>query len=1266
MPLVVGNDCTLRLTPEILLSNSGACPGSKIISVREKTIGLIEEGRDELIFPAGDFLNKVLSVTVEDENSGLFCVSFIRPLDQTAPAMECSNLSISCTADTSVVALGEPLVSDNCSSEVTLSYQDQIMNSDCAGEVAAMITRKWTATDSSGNSSTCSQIISVQRHEMEDISFPADVTLSCSDTDVAPSETGLPAIDGLPLGEDNFCRLDYTFSDDTIFQSNSAAFRITRTWQVIEECTGEVVTGDQLIFFKDSQKPSLVCPENLVVTTRPNRCYANLKLPRPEFSDNCDPNPLLTVSTSFGAVGLGEHRFVPVGAHSVQYTVRDAGGNISRCTIQLTVEDSEEPTAVCEELTIASIPSTGFARVNARSFDEGSYDNCGSDVFFKVRRMDTGACMDADGDDSPAEGIQEWFDDYVTFCCEEVGQEDIMVTLRVYEIDPGPGPVDPAREEPGGDLFGRFSECMVAVSVQDKRGPLITCPENTTVECSDDYFEYEQFGFPSVTERCGFTLDSTTVRNIDQCGTGAIIRTWIATDNHGNRSTCEQVITVENPQRLTAELIEWPGDTVLEQCNAAPEPDDLAMGFDRPRVANEGLCVRIGVNYEDQRFEIGSSAGCFEIMRRWTVVDLCNYEPSRPEEGGIYSYTQKIRVSDNQAPNLKAPPDTIVAARVSCNSAKVVLPPASAFDVCSENVTITNNSPYALQNGADASGAYPIGTTEVLFTASDNCGNVTRKSMKITVVDGLMPAPICVKILAAELSRTEDGAEITVSAETFDAGTPNPCGENLTWTVRRLDPDNLTPPSAGSITFTCADFGEVPLEVWATDEKGNSDYCETLVDVQDNLKVCPDSSIAAEGSSGTGMVAGAILTEEGFQVEGVTVELNADESKYGKTGIDGYYEIGEIPFGGDYTLSPLKNESPMYGVSTLDLVLMSKHILGVRPLDSPYKIIAADIDRSGRVSTLDLIHLRKLILGISHQLPNGNTPWRFIEADYEFSNPDSPLLENFPEIHSFNDFDHPEMYIDFIALKVGDVNNSVRPNRLAGVSDRATAGNLSLRVEDRRLEPGETVTVDIRARDLAKITGYQFAMGYDTERLIFDRMEPGKLPGLTLDNFGLNRLKEGWITTSWNEMEENDLSDEVVLFTMHFRAGRRTTLREAIYLDDEQLAAEAYDHQYRPLELNLVFESPRQAETQGLQLLQNQPNPFRSHTVIAFELPQAGPVSLSVFDLSGKIIYRRERDFMAGYNEFDLYAADLTGSGILYYQVEAGGESASRKMIRIS
>jgi hypothetical protein len=85
-----------------------------------------------------------------------------------------------------------------------------------------------------------------------------------------------------------------------------------------------------------------------------------------------------------------------------------------------------------------------------------------------------------------------------------------------------------------------------------------------------------------------------------------------------------------------------------------------------------------------------------------------------------------------------------------------------------------------------------------------------------------------------------------------------------------------------------------------------------------------------------------------------------------------------VPFLGDYTVTPTKDNDPLNGVSTFDLVLINKHILGLEPLNTPYKMIAADANNSRSITTFDIVELRKLILGIYTELPN-NTSWRFVD-----------------------------------------------------------------------------------------------------------------------------------------------------------------------------------------------------------------------------------------------------------------------------------------------
>ena len=104
----------------------------------------------------------------------------------------------------------------------------------------------------------------------------------------------------------------------------------------------------------------IVCPDDITVTAEIGECYANVTLPAPTMLDNCDATPEFFVSTSYGAVGLGPHPFVPTGTHVIQYSAVDECGNTTICSINLTVLDDQAPLAICEDETIVSVPSTGM------------------------------------------------------------------------------------------------------------------------------------------------------------------------------------------------------------------------------------------------------------------------------------------------------------------------------------------------------------------------------------------------------------------------------------------------------------------------------------------------------------------------------------------------------------------------------------------------------------------------------------------------------------------------------------------------------------------------------------------------------------------------------------------------------------------------------------------------------------------------------------------------------------------------------------------
>jgi len=115
-------------------------------------------------------------------------------------------------------------------------------------------------------------------------------------------------------------------------------------------------------------------------------------------------------------------------------------------------------------------------------------------------------------------------------------------------------------------------------------------------------------------------------------------------------------------------------------------------------------------------------------------------------------------------------------------------------------------------------------------------------------------------------------------------------------------------------------------------------------------------------------------------VENVEVSLGSALPEYPQTSMTdatGYFEFADNAMNANYQLAGSKDVDYLNGVSTLDLVKIQRHILGLEELDSPYKLIAADVNADDQVKASDLTELRKLILGVIDDLPT-NESWRFV------------------------------------------------------------------------------------------------------------------------------------------------------------------------------------------------------------------------------------------------------------------------------------------------
>jgi hypothetical protein len=595
------------------------------------------------------------------------------------------------------------------------------------------------------------------------------------------------------------------------------------------------------------------------------------------------------------------------------------------------------------------------------------------------------------------------------------------------------------------------------------------------------------------------------------------------------------------------------------------------------------------------------------------------------------------------------------------NSCDADLRPAvPTIDECSQHVTVTaqvringvwQNAGTVVIDGGVAGGQFNLfpnlapGTYTIRYVAQDNCNNQSSCESTVTIRDCKLPTPYCEDGLVIELMPQSNPPMVATWARDFDAGSFDNCPGALKFSF------SPNPVDSGRV-YTCDSVGLRQVRIYVTDAAGNQDFCITQVEIQANQGQCPGDD--------TLHVGGNIATEVNAGVNNVSLSINGagGMSQFGATTATGTYNFANVPAGNDYTVTPALDLNHLNGVTTYDLVLISKHILGVQPLGSPYRIIAADANKSNTVTTFDLVEIRKLILFINTEFPN-NTSWRFVKKGFVFPNPANPFQAAFPEVANINNLSASQLAVDFVAVKIGDVNGSADTNFGAGSDDRTTVGDLVLNTDDADLKEGNTYTVEFRATDF-NVSGYQFTVNFDRSALEFVEVVPGLA---NVSNFGLTMVEEGVLTTSWNSDGAEQLAAGEVVFGLTFTAKQGGRLSSMLGVSSRYTVAEAYGANSELLNVALSFNGAKVAG--GFELYQNTPNPFASATVIGFYLPEATSATLTISDVQGKVLRVVEGEYAKGYNQVNLKRSELNASGVLYYRLDTGSDSATRKMILV-
>jgi len=105
--------------------------------------------------------------------------------------------------------------------------------------------------------------------------------------------------------------------------------------------------------------------------------------------------------------------------------------------------------------------------------------------------------------------------------------------------------------------------------------------------------------------------------------------------------------------------------------------------------------------------------------------------------------------------------------------------------------------------------------------------------------------------------------------------------------------------------------------------------------------------------------------------------------------------------------------------------------------------------------------------------------------------------------------------------------------------------------------------------------------------------------------------------------------------------------------------------QFNPLNYVIGIKQISSEVPVAFDLSQNYPNPFNPSTKINFTVPQAGFVSLKVFDLSGKEISELVNTKLTpGTYQYDFRAENLS-SGVYFYTLKANNYSETKKMLLV-
>jgi gliding motility-associated-like protein/uncharacterized repeat protein (TIGR01451 family) len=776
-------------------------------------------------FPLG---TTTITFEAEDKAGNVSQCSFtIIVKDSEAPSLECpENISQPNDAGIcgAVVSFETPTGFDN-SGEVEVVQTGGLPSG--SEFPVGISTIEFTATDAEGNSATCSFTIEITDDEAPEIAEVNDISVN--------TDYGLcGAVVNFDIPEATYnCGIESVVLTEGLEPGSEFPLGSTTVTYTATDNAGNTATSSFKVIVIDNEAPVITCIDNIVANAAEGKDFAIVDFNDATATDNCE----VTVTQTAGPASGSEF---PLGTTTITFEAEDKAGNVSECSFTVTVNDSEAPSLECtENISQPNDADTCGATVTFET--PTGFDNSGEVEVVQTGGLPSGSefpvgistieltATDAEGNTATCSFTIEITDDeapkitqlndislntdegicgaVVNFDLPEAtdncGIESVILTEGLEsgsEFPLGSTTVTyTASDNAGNTVTSSFK-----VIVTDNEAPVITCIDNIVANAAEGKdFAIVDFNDATATDNCEVTVTQTAgPASGSEFPLGTTTITFEAEDKAGNVSECSFTVTVndsEAPSLECTENISQPNDA--DTCGATVT-FETPTGFDN---SGEVEVVQTGGLPSGSEFPVGISTIEF------TASDA---------EGNSTTCSFTIEITDDEAPEITQLNDISVNTDEGICGAVVNFDLPEATDNCDiESVLLTEG----LESGSE----FPVGSTTVTYTATDNAGNTATSSFKVIVTDNEAPVITCIDNIVTNAAEGQDFAIVDFN----DATATDNCEVTVTQT-------------AGPVSGSEFPLGTTTITFEAEDKAGNVSERSFTITVKDSeapTLECPEN-----------------------------------------------------------------------------------------------------------------------------------------------------------------------------------------------------------------------------------------------------------------------------------------------------------------------------------------------------------------------------------------------------------------------------------------